>query len=166
MNARIDTALAHWAYVAPLLKPATTRAQYQTLVESLDAVLDAGGADEANPLARLAAMLGDLVSTYEAAHIPMPPAMSAIETLRWFMERDGLRQSDLPEIGNQAKVSEILSGHRRINLRHGRALAARFGVSLYLFLADSANDTRKSQRNTAAHGRVNSMRHRFGSRRK
>ncbi len=62
MNARIDTALAHWAYVAPLLKPGKTRAQYQTLVESLDAVLDASDADETNPLARLAAMLGALVS--------------------------------------------------------------------------------------------------------
>ena len=134
MNARIDTALAHWAYVAPLLKPARTKAQDQTLVESLDAVLDAGGADEANPLARLAAMLGELVSAYEQAHFPMPPAMSAPEALRWFMQRDGLRQSDLPQIGNQAKVSEILSDGRTINLRQARALAARFGVSLALFL--------------------------------
>lgn len=130
MNARIDTALAHWAYVAPLLKPAKTRVQYQALVESLDA----GGADEANPLARLAAMLGNLVSAYEQAHHPMPPAMSAAETLRWFMQRDQLRQSDLPEIGNQAKVSEILSGHRAINLRQASALSTRFGVPLALFV--------------------------------
>ena len=134
MNARIDTALAHWAYVAPLLKPAKTWAQYQALVDSLDAVLDAGGADEANPLARLAAMLGELVSAYEQAHHPMPPAMSAVETLRWFMERDHLRQSDLPEIGNQAKASEILSGRRAINLRQAKALATRFGVPLELFV--------------------------------
>ena len=134
MNARLDTALAHWAYVAPLLKPARTQAQYRTLVESLDAVLDAGGADESNPLARLAAMLGDLVSAYEEAHHPMPPAMSAIEAVRWFMERDGLRQNDVPEIGNQAKVSEVLSGRRSLNLRQARALAARFGVSLEMFL--------------------------------
>ena len=134
MNASIDTALAHWAYVAPLLKPAKTRAQNQALVESLDAVLDAGGADEANPLARLAAMLGDLVSAYEQAHHPMPPAMSAVETLRWFMERDQLRQGDLPEIGNQAKVSEILSGRRALNLRQAKALATRFGVALELFV--------------------------------
>lgn len=133
MNARLDTALAHWAYVAPLLKPAKTRAQYETLVESLDAVLDAGGADEAHPLARLAIMLGDLVSAYEAAYSPMPPAMNAAEALRWFMERDGLRQSGLPEIGNQAKISEILAGHRAINLRQARALAVRFGVPLEMF---------------------------------
>ena len=64
----------------------------------------------------------------------MPPAMSAAETLRWFIERDGLRRSDLPEIGNQAKVSEILAGGRSINPRQARALSARFGVSLELFL--------------------------------
>ena len=133
MNARLDTALAHWNYVAPLLTPARNKAQYLALVESLDAVLDAGGADEANPLARLAVMLGDLVAAWEQAHRPMPPAMSALDALRYFMARDELRQTDLPEIGNQAKVSEILSGRRSINLRQARALATRFGVSLEMF---------------------------------
>ena len=133
MNARLEAALAHWSYVAPLLTPATTEAEYQTLVESLDALLDAGGADEANPLAGLAAMVGELIADYEQRHHPMPPAMSGIEVLRFFMERDGLRQSDLPEIGNQAKVSEVLSGRRAINLRQAKALAARFGVSMAMF---------------------------------
>ena len=56
MNARLDAALAHWSYIAPLLTPPSNDADYQALVESLDAILDAGGADEAHPLARLAAM--------------------------------------------------------------------------------------------------------------
>lgn len=133
MNARLDTALAHWSYVAPLLTPASTDAEYKVLVESLDALLDAGAADEANPLAALAAMVGDLVSDYEQKRYPMPPEMSAAEALRFFMERDGLRQSDIPEIGNQAKVSEVLSGKRAINLRQAKALSARFGVPLDLF---------------------------------
>lgn len=133
MNARLDTALAHWSYVAPLLTPASTDAEYKALVESLDALLDAGAADEANPLAALAAMVGDLVSDYEQKHHPMPSEMSGAEVLRFFMERDGLRQSDIPEIGNQAKVSEVLSGKRAINLRQAKALSARFGVPLTLF---------------------------------
>ncbi|MSQ51081.1 MAG: transcriptional regulator [Betaproteobacteria bacterium] len=133
MNLRVDAALAHWVYVAPLLKPAKNKTQYLALVEALDAVLDAGGADESDPLEVLAAMLGDLVSAYEKKHYPMPKAMSAIEALRWFMARDGLRQSDLPEIGNQAKVSEILSGRRALNLRQARALAERFSVSIEMF---------------------------------
>jgi len=134
MNARLDVALAHWGYIAPLLAPATNEAEYQALVESLDTLLDSGGADESHPLAGLAAMMGELVSAYEQAHYPMPDEMGAVEALRFFMERDGLRQSDLPEIGNQAKVSEILSGKRQINARQAKALAGRFGVGAGMFL--------------------------------
>jgi HTH-type transcriptional regulator/antitoxin HigA len=134
MNVRLDTALAHWSYVAPLLTPATNEAEYQALVESLDAILDAGGADEAHPLAALASMVGDLVVAYETVNQPMPAAMSAVEVLAFFMQRDGLRQSDLPEIGNQAKVSEVLAGKRTLNLRQAKALAGRFNVPLELFV--------------------------------
>lgn len=134
MNDRLDTALAHWSYIAPLLTPPKSEAEYRALVKSLDAILDAGGADEANPLAGMAALVGELVSAWERAHVPMPEAMSAAETLHFFMERDGLRQSDLPEIGNQAKVSELLTGARKINLRQAQALAARFKVAMDLFV--------------------------------
>ena len=134
MNDRLDTALAHWSYIAPLLTPPTNEAEYRVLVESLDAILDAGGADEAHPLAGMAVLVGELVSAWERTHVPMPEAMSAAETLRFFMERDGLRQSDLPEVGNQAKVSELLNGARKINMRQALALAARFNVAMELFV--------------------------------
>ncbi len=134
MNARLDAALAHWSYVAPLLTPAGNEAEYQALVESLDAILDAGGADESHPLAGLAAMVGTLVAQWELVHYPMPPEMNETEALRFLMEQRGLRQSDLPEIGNQAKVSEVLSGKRKINLRQAKALSARFGMPMDLFV--------------------------------
>jgi len=134
MNDRLDTALAHWSYIAPLLTPPSNQAEYRVLVESLDAILDAGGADQAHPLAGMAVLVGELVSAWERTHVPMPEAMSAAETLRFFMERDGLRQSDLPEIGNQAKVSELLNGARKINMRQAHALAARFNVAMELFV--------------------------------
>ena len=134
MNDRLDTALAHWSYIAPLLTPPTNEAEYRALVESLDAILDAGGADEAHPLAGMAVLVGELVPAWERTHVPMPEAMSAAETLRFFMERDGLRQSDLPEVGNQAKVSELLNGARKINMRQALALAARFNVAMELFV--------------------------------
>lgn len=135
MTTRLDTALAHWPYVAPLLTPPTTDADYQQLAESLDAVLDAGGADEAHPLAGLASAMGNLISNYETRHQPMPDAMNAAEALAGLMKQHGLRQSDLPEIGNQAKVSEVLSGKRTINLRQARALAKRFGIGIEVFAA-------------------------------
>ncbi len=43
--------MEHWRNVAPLLVPPADDADYQSLVESLDAILDAGGVDENSPLA-------------------------------------------------------------------------------------------------------------------
>lgn len=75
MNERLETALAHWSYIAPLLTPPTNDADFQALVEALDAILDAGGAGESHPLAGLAAMVGELVENYETKRHPMPGAM-------------------------------------------------------------------------------------------
>jgi len=50
------------------------------------------------------------------------------------MEAHGLTQSDLPEIGSQGVVSEILSGERELNIRQIRRLAKRFGVSPAVFI--------------------------------
>lgn len=133
MNARLKTALQHWGYVAPLLQPARNEAEYADLVEALDAALDAGGADEAHPLARLADYLGELVAEYEARD-EMPAAATGAESLRYLMQRDNLRQTDLPELGSQGVVSELLSGRRNFNARQAKAIAARFGVPADLFL--------------------------------
>jgi HTH-type transcriptional regulator / antitoxin HigA len=50
------------------------------------------------------------------------------------MEGHGLTQSDLPEIGSQGVVSEILRGKRELNVRQIRALAKRFHVSPGVFI--------------------------------
>ncbi len=71
MNEKISQALAHWPFVAPLLRPPQTESDYEAMVDALDAVLDAGGADETHPLASLADYLGNLVEDYEAEHHPV-----------------------------------------------------------------------------------------------
>jgi HTH-type transcriptional regulator/antitoxin HigA len=46
-----------------------------------------------------------------------------------------LTQSDFKtEIGSQGVVSEILSGHRKLNLSHIKKLAGRFKVSPETFI--------------------------------
>ena len=133
MNTYINDAITHWPHVAPLLQPAHTEEEYNALVEALDAVLDAGGADESHPMARLADYLGALVAEWEARD-PMPDSASPLEVLRFLMAQQGLKQVDLPEIGSQGVVSEVLHGKRTLNLRQARALAERFGVSAQMFL--------------------------------
>ncbi|EXF95093.1 transcriptional regulator [Pseudomonas fluorescens HK44] len=56
------------------------------------------------------------------------------DALRYMMRETGLSQSDLPGVGAQSVVSEILSGKRQLNLRQIRWLAERFGVSVETFI--------------------------------
>jgi HTH-type transcriptional regulator/antitoxin HigA len=51
------------------------------------------------------------------------------------MREHGLKQADLPEIGTQSVISEIISGKRALNMRQARALAKRFTVPIDLFAA-------------------------------
>jgi len=133
MNTQIQEAIRHWPHVAPLLEPPRNKADYRRLVEALDAVLDAGGADEFHHLARLADYLGDLVAEYEAARVPIKE-MPACEFLRELMKRHDLTQSDLPEIGAQSVVSAVLSGKRQLNARQIARLADRFKVPADVFM--------------------------------
>ncbi|MCB0071665.1 MAG: hypothetical protein KDE20_09420 [Caldilineaceae bacterium] len=56
------------------------------------------------------------------------------DALRYLMDEHDLRQSDLPEVGSQGIVSEILSGKRELNVRQIRELAQRFHVDPAVFL--------------------------------
>ncbi|AYC32260.1 transcriptional regulator [Pseudomonas cavernae] len=132
MNAILKQAAEHWRYVAPLLTPAQTETDYDTLVTVLDELLDEIGGAEGHPLAALAAQMGDLIGAYDSEHFPIPDAPGH-EVLRFLMQEHGLRQEDLPEIGPQSVVSEILAGKRQLNVRHIRALTARFNVPADVF---------------------------------
>jgi HTH-type transcriptional regulator/antitoxin HigA len=48
--------------------------------------------------------------------------------------RNNLKQSDLPEIGSQGVISEILSGKRHFNVRQIKLLSKRFNVSPAVFM--------------------------------
>lgn len=115
------------------LRPIRSRKDYARAVSAMNALLDAGAADESHPLAGLAATLGELIGEYDARQFPVPD-LPGREVLRFLMQQHGLTQSDLPEIGSQGVVSELLSGKREINARQVRALAQRFGVGADAFL--------------------------------
>ena len=122
----------HWKNIAPILRIRNER-EYDMAVKRLNALLDEIGNNEKHPLYSLLDTLGTLIHAYEEDHYPIPEA-SGVEVLRFLMEEHELSQSDLPEIGSQGVVSEILSHKRELNVRQVRALAKRFNVSSAVFV--------------------------------
>ncbi|MHB8425494.1 MAG: helix-turn-helix domain-containing protein [Gammaproteobacteria bacterium] len=110
-----------------------TKKDYARATEMLDVILDEIGEDEKHPLAELADALGVFVEKYEADHVRIPEAKPAA-VLKFLMQEHGLRQADLPEIGSQGVVSEVLAGRRELNSRQIKQLAKRFGVSPAVFV--------------------------------
>jgi HTH-type transcriptional regulator / antitoxin HigA len=117
------------------LSPIRSGRDYDKRVAILNQLLDAGGANERSPIAGLVNALGSVIADYDAIHHPIPAATPSA-TLQFLMDQHQLKQSDLPEVGTQGVISEILSGKRELNLRQIKALAARFHVPVQVFIAD------------------------------
>jgi len=133
MNALIEQAAQHWQFVSPLLRKPENEADYDQLVEALDELTDRIGDDESHPLMSLVDIIGDWVEVYDLEHRPMPK-VSGVDVLRSVMQEHGLNQSDLPGVGTQSVVSEILSGKRQLNVRQIRWLADHFKVPVEMFI--------------------------------
>lgn len=118
--------------IRPLLTIRNER-EYDRAIKRLNDLLDEIGTNERHSLYGLLDTLGTLIHADEEQHHAIPEASGA-DMLRYFMEEHGLTQSDLPEVGTQRVVSEILNGRRELNLRQIRALAKRFHVSPAVFL--------------------------------
>jgi HTH-type transcriptional regulator/antitoxin HigA len=108
-------------------------ADYEKAVAALNRLLDAGAANENHPLADLVNTLGSLIGEYDDVHYPAQE-VSPLAMLRFLMIENSLAQSDLPEIGSQGVVSEILSGKRDLNVRQIKALSGRFHVPPGVFV--------------------------------
>ncbi|MES3020074.1 MAG: helix-turn-helix domain-containing protein [Pseudomonadota bacterium] len=126
---------AHFEALTALvpLRTISNKTELEKAIVAMNQLLDAGGSDEAHPLAGLVDTLGALIDAFEAVHNPAEKVAPAA-ILRLLMDQKGLSQSDLPEIGSQGVVSEILRGKRDLNLRQIRALAAKFHVPASLFV--------------------------------
>jgi HTH-type transcriptional regulator/antitoxin HigA len=122
----------HWEIIAPLLIIRNER-EYNAAVKRMNELLDEIGTNEKHPLYSLLDTLGTLIHVYEEEHLPIPDAKGS-DVLRFLMDEHGLTQSDLPEVGSQGVVSEVLNGKRELNVRQIRVLAEKFKVSPAAFV--------------------------------
>lgn len=105
------------------------------LIEAiLDQTRDTPAREEAtHMLADLLDLLSAAVHEYEAKHHAIA-ASSPRDVLRFLMDQHSLTQSDLPEVGGQSAISEILAGRRTLNARQIAALSKRFSISADAFI--------------------------------
>jgi HTH-type transcriptional regulator/antitoxin HigA len=123
---------ANWSNISPLLVIRNEH-ELDNAISHLNELLDEIGDDEQHPLYSLLDTIGTLIQSYEEEHYPIPEA-SGTEVLRLLMKEHNLTQSDLPEVGSQGVVSEILNNKRELNVRQIRLLADRFNVSPAVFV--------------------------------
>ncbi|TMU79837.1 transcriptional regulator [Pseudomonas fluorescens] len=106
---------------------------YDALVLAVDELLEITGDDESHPLMSLVDIIGDWIEEWDQTHHPAPKP-PGFEVLGYLMREHGLTQSDLPGVGTQSVVSEILSGKRQLNLRQVRWLAEYFKLPVDVFI--------------------------------
>ena len=136
MNSQVDDLVHVWPKIKNVFSVPHTEEECQNLVSIVDDLVDEVGENENHPLASLMESIGTLIETYEKNTI-VDTFGNSIDTLHYLMDEHGLKQSDLPEIGSQGVVSEILRGKRTLNIRQIKKLSERFSVSPLVFIQDN-----------------------------
>ena len=119
---------------APLLAIRNGR-EYDAAVAQLNALVDEVGDRPKDPRYRFIDTLSVLIEAYDDEHHKIPDA-SGVELLKFLMHQHGLSQSDLPEVGSQGVVSEILREKRDLNVRQIEALSRRFHLPAGAFFPE------------------------------
>jgi HTH-type transcriptional regulator/antitoxin HigA len=131
----LDAIRAAWTVLKQTadIGPIRDAGHYSRMVELADALVDSGQAEAGAALEDLFVVVTELIADFDRRHfvIPMLPPR---ELLHFLMEQHGLTQSDLPEVGNQSVVSQVLSGKRRLTARHVALLSKRFGIPADAFI--------------------------------
>jgi HTH-type transcriptional regulator / antitoxin HigA len=92
------------------------------------------GAKPGSPEGDELELLVHLVETYEASVCPIAPP-SPLAALRFRMDQQHLKAKDLiPYLGSASKVSEVLSGRRRLSLTMIRKLVVGLGIPAEILL--------------------------------
>ena len=118
-----------------LTGPVRDAAHYEALLTFVEECFDRFGGQDDHPIFALVALVADHIREYEDRVHPWPDSSTPSSILAYLMEAHSLTQSDLPEVGPQSVVSEVLRGKRALNLRQVKAVAARFHVPMETFAA-------------------------------
>ena len=133
----VTQVLKPWAAVDAVLglsRSIADEAQYTALLAFVDECFERFGGDDKHLVFGLVDLAAERLREYENRVHPWPDTSTPATVLASLMQDHGLRQTDLPELGSQGVVSEILACKRALNVRQIKAVAQRFGVAAELFI--------------------------------
>lgn len=82
-------------------------------------------------------VLSDLIIKYESRWLDKEQSMNPCQLIIYLMEQNDLNQSDLVnEFGSRSRVSEFLSGKRKLSLEQAKKLSNRFKLKLTALIED------------------------------
>ena len=133
MNTQLENISKVWPSIKAVFSVPHSDKDYQSLVKTLDYLIDEIGDNENHELSPVMETIGKLIENYEDQNFVINNS-SAIDTLKYLMKEHNLKQSDLKEIGSQGVVSEILTGKRILNIEQIKKVSERFHVSPLVFI--------------------------------
>lgn len=114
------------------IKPIRTEKQHREALAEIERLWSAKqGTPAHDRLEVLAALVEDFEEKHQPVYLPDP-----VEAIRFRMERLGLDRKALePSIGSRARVSEVLTGRRKLTLQMIRRLHKQLGIPADVLLA-------------------------------
>jgi HTH-type transcriptional regulator/antitoxin HigA len=108
------------------LKPIKSEEDYNSALKRMEEIFHAEeGTEDGDQAEILMLIIEDYEEKYHPIGNPDP-----IEALKFIMEQKDLKQKDLAEIlGYRSRVSEVLSGKRKLNLEMIRRLHEKLNIS-------------------------------------
>jgi HTH-type transcriptional regulator / antitoxin HigA len=128
---------AHWVALHEALglgSAIASEIEYAKALEQVAELVRVAEGQDDHPLWALVGLAGERIRAYEDRAHPWPDDAAPGDVLALLMEHHGLRQCDLPDVGSQGVVSELLAGKRQFTSRQIAALGRRFSVSADVFL--------------------------------
>lgn len=129
--------------VLQLVQPIQDKDHYDKMAALLDTVYETvhnirESEDESfDPrLDALFKLIADRIAEYDAVHYPIEH--SPAKALQYWADQHGYNQKDLSSKTGivQSTVSQLLSGKREFNIKHCKAFADLFGVSIDVFVKE------------------------------
>lgn len=120
------------------IKPITSGQDFEEANEIIEALIDADGIEDASVRQRALEILNAvtiLAVEYEKKNFPIP-APSPVEAIKERMAMLNLTQKEVAQyFGGENRISEVLTGKRKLSLKMIRALHKNLGIPAEVLIA-------------------------------